>query len=158
MVKNSGLSLEKMEKKKGWNDPNDPNGWNGNWYICCDVCLKLDEEEEKKRVKTLCLAIKHLQHFSPSSHYGSKLQQGESPFSASQNWLPATSPVTATPISHQLNDYATTDLDQKAVFISRLIHSKKCSSPLPMTIQNAIATQRITQDGICSWHSSYPGC
>lgn len=78
----------------------------------CDVCLEHDEGKKKKAgLKTICLAIKHLWHFSPSSHYASKLQQGGSPFSASQNWLPATTLVTATPISHQLKDCTTTDLD-----------------------------------------------
>lgn len=75
-----------------------------------DVCTEFDKEKKNEDLKTLCLAFEHLRHFSPSSHYGSELQQGGSPFSASQNWFPATTRVTATPISHHLNGYATTDL------------------------------------------------
>lgn len=98
------LSLKSEEI--GWSDSN----WMATDLSACDVCLEPDEEK-KAGLKTLCSAIKHLRHFSPSSHYGSKLQQGGSPFSTSQNWLPATTPVTATPISHQLNGYTTTHLD-----------------------------------------------
>lgn len=76
-----------------------------------DKCMELDKGKKKNEdLKTLHLALEHLQHFSPSSRYGSELQQGGSPFSASQNWFPAPTLVTATPISHHLNGYATTDL------------------------------------------------
>lgn len=62
--------------------------WQLIFLLVC-VCLETDEGKKRASLKTLRLAIKHLWHFPPSSHYGSKLQQGGSPFSVSQiDFLP----------------------------------------------------------------------